>query len=227
MMQRRLWLAGMLSLIGGYSPQAQAKEMQEQLQTAILRDNNRAVVNLLLRGLDPNTPDAQGQLPMVKALSLESWRVADALLLAPGIRINQTNRQGETALMLACNKGRLDFVQRLLAAGADVNHPGWTPLHYVASADHPDSVAIARLLLQEHAAYIDAASPNGSTPLMLAAQYGSGAMVELLLEEGADVHQRNQLGLSAVDFARRSEREYLVQILEKNWRAAPRKPPSW
>ena len=121
----------------------------------------------------------------------------------------------------------MDFVERLLQKGAQANRPGWTPLHYAASADHPDSVAIARLLIQEHYAYIDAQSPNGSTPLMLAAQYGSQAMVELLLEEGADSHVRNQLGLTAQDFAQRSQRDYLVELLQAQRRSSQRAPASW
>lgn len=220
-----LGMAAAALLAGAALPAA--ADALEDFRTAIVRDNDRAIVNLLLRGMDANTVDAQGQPALVRALRLESWRAADALLLAPGLNVDAANPQGETALMLACNKGRLDFVQRLLAKGAAVNRPGWTPLHYAASADHPDSVAIARLLVQEHYAYIDAASPNGSTPLMLAAQYGSQAMVELLLEEGADVQLRNQLGLNAIDFAQRSQRGYLADILQAGLRSQRRTPPAW
>ena len=59
------------------------------------------------------------------------------------------------------------------------------------------------LLLENHA-YIDAESPNGTTPLMMAAHYGTPAAVKLLLEAGADPTLKNQLGLTAIDFARRA-----------------------
>ena len=62
---------------------------------------------------------------------------------------------------------------------------------------------------------------------MLAAQYGSQAMVELLLAEGADAHVRNHQGLTAIDFARRSERAYLVELLQSYARNTRREPPSW
>jgi ankyrin repeat protein len=49
--------------------------------------------------------------------------------------------------------------EQLIARDADVDNPGWAPLHYAASGGHLD---VVRLLLKEHA-YIDADSPNGST----------------------------------------------------------------
>ncbi|PKO35981.1 MAG: hypothetical protein CVU33_20800, partial [Betaproteobacteria bacterium HGW-Betaproteobacteria-6] len=92
--------------------------------------------------------------------------------------------------------------RRLIALDADVNKPGWAPLHYAATHGHLD---VMRLLLENHA-YIDAESPNGSTPLMMAAGYGTPEAVKLLLEEGADPMLKNQLGLTAIDFANRASR---------------------
>lgn len=197
-----------------------------EFQTAIIRDNFVAMRKLLQQGVSPNTLDERGRPALVKAMQLESLRVAQTLIQARGIDINAASPAGETALMHACIKGHLDVVKQLLALGARVNQPGWTPLHYAASADAEHSVAIAALLLEQHA-YIDAESPNQSTPLMLAAQYGSQDMVQLLLDAGADVQVRNQLGLNAVDFARRSEREYMVKILENAFQATRRSKASW
>lgn len=195
-------------------------------QTAIIRDNFVQMRKLLQQGMDPNTVDERGRPALVKAMQLESLRVAQELIKAPGIHINAVSTAGETALMHACIKGHIDVVRQLLALGARVNQPGWTPLHYAASADTEHSMEIVRLLLEQHA-YIDAESPNKSTPLMLAAQYGSQDMVALLLDAGADVQARNQLGLSAVDFARRSDRAFMVKILEDAYQATRRSKASW
>ena len=213
-----------LALFGlGASAQADAVS---DFQTAIVRDNFVTIRRLLQQGIDPNIQDGRGSPALVKAMQLDSWRVAQALLQAPGIDVNAANAGGETPLMYACIKGQVDWVRQLLRMGAKVNHPGWTPLHYAASADTPHSVEIAALLLEHHA-YIDAQSPNQSTPLMLAAQYGSEAMVNLLLSAGADVQLRNQLGLTAVDFARRSEREFMVLMLDKALNASRKSTSSW
>jgi ankyrin repeat protein len=50
---------------------------------------------------------------------------------------------------------------------------------------------------------------------MLAAQYGSEPVVQLLLEEGAQPLQKNQLGLTAIDFARRAGREPMAQLIAR------------
>ena len=213
--------AALLALAG----KAQANAF-EDFQVAIVRDNYVLMQQLLQRGMDPNTVDERGRPGLVNAMQMESLRVAQILVRAPGIRINLATPQGETALMHACIKGHLNWVRQLLAMDAKVNQPGWAPLHYAVSADLPDSVAIAALLLEQHA-YIDAESPNKSTPLMLAAQYGSERMVQLLLDEGADPQLRNEQGLTAVDFAQRSEREFMVRLLQSAHRASRRTQPSW
>jgi len=214
-------VSGVLGSVPGAYASAAA-----DFQTAIIRDNFVTMRKLLQQGMDPNTVDERGRPALVKAMQLESLRVAQELLKAPGVRIDDASPAGETALMHACIKGHVDVVKQLLAMGARVNQPGWTPLHYAASADTEHSIAIAQLLLEQHA-YIDAESPNKSTPLMLAAQYGSEGMVKLLLNAGADVQLRNQLGLSAVDFARRSEREFMVKLLESAFQATRRSKATW
>jgi hypothetical protein len=68
-------------------------------------------------------------------------------------------------------------------------------------------------LLLEHHAFVDAESPNGTTPLMMAAQYGTGDAVRLLLEAGAQALQANKQGLSALDFAQRASRPDAIKLL--------------
>ena len=185
---------------------------QDDFFTAIQRDDGSAISTLLLRGFDPNVRDAQGQFGITFALKLDSLRAVKALLQSPRLQVDVRNASGESALMLAAIKGHTDIVKALLARDAEVNKTGWTPLHYGASGVQAQQTAIVALLLEHHA-YIDAASPNGSTPLMMAAQYGTREVVKLLLEEGADPALKNQLGLGAADFAVRSERPELVEAI--------------
>ena len=69
-------------------------------------------------------------------------------------------------------------------------------------------------LLLDKSAYIDAESPNGTTPLMMAARYGNSKAVQILIDEGADVQLKNQLGLSALDFAKQGNRLDSLALIE-------------
>jgi len=186
----------------------------EDFFVAIRNDNAGIVNGLLDRGFDPNTRDEKGQPGLTIAMQEHALNVARALLARPGIDINALNQAGESALMMAALKGDLSGAQLLLERGAKVNQPGWSPLHYAATGRETKLVQ----LLLDRGAEIDAASPNGSTPLMMAAQYGSEDSVKLLLARGADAKRRNQLDLNVIDFARRAGRAALVEQLEQSLR---------
>jgi len=111
--------------------------------------------------------------------------------------------------MIASLKGYKELVRKLIERDADVSKPGWAPLHYAATGGH---VEVILMLLEAHA-YVDAESPNKSTPLMMAAMYGSTAAVRALLDGGADPTLRNELGLSAVEFAQRASRPDAAELV--------------
>ena len=184
----------------------------ERFITAVQRDDLRTVQALAAIGLDMNSISPDLQPPLVLALGRDALQVADFLASHPDTDLNATNTAGENALMMAALRGHLGLVQRLIERQAQVNRPGWTPLHYAATHDGEAALPITRLLLEHHA-YIDAASPNGSTPLMMAARYGQASVVRLLLEQGADPTLRNQQGLDAIDFARQIDREHVAEAI--------------
>lgn len=184
----------------------------EDFFAAIQRDDPQSLSALLRRGFDPNTLDAKGQSGLFLALRDPSPKVVEVLLKAPKIKVETRTPQDESPLMMAAMRGELKLAAALIDKDADVNKTGWTPLHYAASSTQGDQLGVAKLLL-ENAAYIDAASPNGSTPLMMAAMYGNTSTLKLLLDEGADPTLKNQLGLTAVDFAQRADRKEMVELI--------------
>ena len=191
-------------------------------ERAIKQDNDSAVRSMLSRGFDPNTRNEKGAPGLYMALQEGSLKVARVLIDSPRLKPEDRNASDESPLMMAALKGELDLAKRLIEKGADVNKPGWTPLHYAATSGHLDMI---RLLLEEHA-FIDAQSPNGTTPLMMAS-YGSPEAVKLLVEEGADIAMRNQKQMTAMDFARRAERRDAVELLTQAERyKAQSRPPA-
>ena len=174
----------------------------EDFFIAIKRDDPATITALLSRGFDPNTRDPDGLPGLYLAVREPSLKAAEALIAWPKSNVEVRTVQDESPLMMAALKGHLEIARKLIARDADVNKTGWAPLHYAATNGH---VPVIRLLLDHHA-YIDAESPNGTTPLMMAAHYGSPEAVKLLLEAGADPALKNKLGLTALDFAQRANR---------------------
>jgi len=181
----------------------------EDFFRAVNVDNARTVNQLLERGFDPNAADEKGQVGLYLALREGSLQVADALLKHPGLKVDAVNAADETPVMMAALRGNLEWTQRLLDRGAQLNRKGWTPLHYAASGPEPKLVSF----LLDRGAEIEARSPNGTTPLMMAARYGAYDAAERLLARGADPRARNDLGLGAADFARQGDREALAAKL--------------
>lgn len=181
----------------------------EDFFIAIKNDNASNLAGLLERGFDVNTRDPKGQPGLTMALQQGSSKTVKTLIDRPGIDINALNSAGESPLMMAALKGDMAAAQLLLDRGAKVNQPGWSALHYAATGPEPKLVQ----LLLDRGADLNAASPNDTTPLMMAAQYGTENSVDLLLARGADVNRKNQVGLRAVDFAKLSGREPLVKKL--------------
>lgn len=167
---------------------------------AVKRNDARAVQSLLQRGFDPNAAEEQrGDTGMILALRHDSMDVFRVLLGARGTDLEMKIRNGDNALMIAAYRRNKAAVEALVAKGAQINRPGWTALHYAAAAG---SNEIVSFLLERHA-YIDAESPNRTTPLMMAAWGGHILTVKLLLEEGADAALRNDVGMDVVDFAKK------------------------
>jgi ankyrin repeat protein len=176
---------------------------------AVNNDDAGAVQSLIQRGFDPNTRDEKGQTALYLALRGDDFKVADVLLRAPQLDVDAANPAGETALMMAALRGRTDWEARLLARGARLQREGWSPVLYAASGPEPQALS----LLLDRGAPVDARSPNGTTPLMMAARYGSPDSVQVLLDHGADPKLRNDLSLSAADFAQQGGRPQLQQKL--------------
>jgi hypothetical protein len=177
---------------------------------AVQVDDAGTVRALLARGFDPNALDEHGQNGLFVALRDASPKVATTLLAHPAIRVDAANASDETPLMMAALRGEVEWAERLLARGARVNRPGWGPLHYAACSSEPAVVA----LLLARGADIEAASANRTTPLMMAARYGTEGTVDLLLERGASPRARNDKGLDAAAFARLAGRDRLASRLE-------------
>lgn len=215
MLPHRAWLCPIV-LTASLAASLVAAATPAQVSTffrAVQMDDARTVKSMLGSQVNPNDTNPVGGEPaLVLAVREGSMDVFKAVLEHPDTRVDTPAINGNTALMMAAFKGNRPAAEALLAKGATVNRPGWTPLHYAAAAGDN---AIAGLLLQ-HGARLDAVSPRASgsyTPLMLAAREGKEDTARFLLERGADPKLKNGEGLTAAQIAARAEHASLAKAL--------------
>jgi len=183
----------------------------EDMTLALNGDQATLVRQLLKKGHDVNqTGGERRETALMEAVRDNASRSFEILLAAPRVQLDTRAGNGDTALMLAAFLARDEMVEKLLEKGAEPNGTGWTALHY-AAINGSDSIVT---LLLDHAAYIDAEAPNKSTPLMLAARGGHVSTVRLLLLQGADATLKNEIGLTAADYAARAGNHNLALALQ-------------
>ena len=108
-------------------------------------------------------------------------------LLAKRVNVNETARDGSTALLWAVYHSDVPMTKALLAAGAKAdaaNRYGVTPL--IQASRTGDAPLIDALL--KAGAKASLAHPDGETALMAAARTGRLDAVRLLVEAGSDVN---------------------------------------
>ncbi|CAH0720937.1 unnamed protein product, partial [Brenthis ino] len=116
------------------------------------------------------------------------------------INVDDRDENGTTALMCACENGRVSAARLLLGAGADAcaaDTDGWTPLAFAAKGGHLPVVQE----LVDAGARIDSRDCGGWTPLMWASYKGHEEVVALLLEKGADVHAHGNYNINSLVWA--------------------------
>lgn len=170
-------------------------------------NGSAAMVRTLLQaGADPNRALLAGETPLMVASRSGSAGVVEPLL-AKGANVNARAARGQTALMWAAAQKHSDVVKALLAHGADVHarsdvwsqmmavpphgvptynrvipHGGDTALMFAARSG---DLASARLLVAAGASVNDT-DAWGVSATVLAAHSGFTALVEFLLERGAN-----------------------------------------
>lgn len=210
MMRRRFLLLVLAAAAAVLALAAEQTDDEVDFFRAVQLDGVSRVATALLRGVSPNARDPNGETGLIVAMRYESLKVAHLLMDQPGIDLEAKAPNGNTALMMAAFRQNKTAVLELLKRGAQVNQKGWTALHYAAAAG---SVEITRILLDKYA-YIDAETPSGMTPLMIAAREGQEEVVALLLEQGADATLKDGgFHLTAAEFALKADKPWIAKTI--------------
>ena len=128
----------------GADLEAAAPDGETPLGAAVGNGALAAVDRLLQAGADPAKPAKKGRPPLHQA-TIGGHTAVVLMLLSRGVDANQrAPESGNTALMLAANRGFLDIVELLLAHGARsdlVAADGWTALEAAEMFGDPEIVA--------------------------------------------------------------------------------------
>ncbi len=120
---------------------------------------------------------------------------------------------GRTPLSRAAKSGSVENVELLLEKGAEIvfDKNDISPVHLAATHGHG---CVLELLLEKDKDQLNSRTKFGSTPFHLACMSGSKEAVHALLERGADVHEVDNVGSTAMHFAvAESKGAWLVEFL--------------
>jgi ankyrin repeat protein len=171
---------------------AQTKRRDEarrwsQIDHGVATDDPKALADLEAQGVEVNAPDWAGNTALLMAASNSSVHSVE-YLVAHGADVNARNKQNVTALDQAVRSDSQPIIKLLLDKGA-----------------HLDICAAAALGRRDDVSHMLAQDPklldykmSGNPPLFWAARAGQAAVVQALLDAGADVNTRNAEGETAL-----------------------------
>jgi uncharacterized protein len=158
-----------------------------------------AVVELLCTlGADVNNSCvATGITPLIVAAQWQDTSILQFLLMQDGIKVDQCDGSGTTALMKAVEAGKAVAVKLLLDAGADASIIDKTSYFAAVAEGH---LQVLRALVQ-HGADVTVVADGGYTLLMQAATSNQPHTAKFLIDKGVSVHTVDDLGAAALHYA--------------------------
>lgn len=186
------------------------------------------ITTLLGKGADRHKCDLEGKQPIHQAAWVGHILAIQTLSLGPD-DLRKRTKSGETLLHIACMIKNVELATYLLKNGFEVNAEAqpqptllnslskfkvvgslMTPLHYACCKGDYEMA----LLLLDHDAWFNNATPEGATALMMATESEDTNIVNLLLSRGAKVNASMPGSLTTALHiaARRGDLETIQQL---------------
>jgi len=182
------------------------------LQMASEIGNKNMVAFLLGKDMDPNVSGRAGLTAMHAAAAMGHVEVLKALL-ASEAAIDPIARNGSTPLGSAVSAGKMEAIEFLLGAGADATILSQGKAAYLRQAIMGGHREAVERVLKAGAAF-KADGPLGGQTLIWAAQCDWTAMVEKLIDGGADINHADQrMKKTALHAAAENGKEGMLRLL--------------
>lgn len=175
------------------------------LHCAGYRGYDTIIPDLLAAGAGLDATEGTGNTPLMRTVIQNKVSTAK-ILLDTGADVDIQDNQGLTFLMKAVYSRQPEMVKLAIQAGAkDLQEKsGHTALMMAFKermTNNPDlDLSIAKMLV-EHDIDINATNKHGETPLIIAILAGSVDGVSILLDAGAALDLKNDIGQTALDIA--------------------------
>lgn len=190
-------IIALVLLIGPFAAPAEAETPTDRMWAAINAQDAASLRSAVDEGADVNQANAEGRVPLYRALVLQNQVVIDTLL-SLGADPNAKDHRGDPLLFTAMSVGSAPASVALIRAKADANAYdtiGMSPLVFAMSLDQPQLVAA---LIDAGADLNAASTPSDSgapaAPLFLAIRADKLALAQQLIAAGADVNARDGKG---------------------------------
>jgi ankyrin repeat protein len=186
-------------LEAGADPNSRSSYGVAPLHLAVTNGNLELARLLLEAGAEPDVADASGETPLFIAARLDEVGIA-RLLLEHGAEADrrQSVDDEQTPLFVAAREGSVATARLLLEHGAEVNAQtavGPTPtMRLPGNNTGSKGAGINRGGHPDHG--VRPAIQGAKSPLVYATRHGDLAMVQLLLEAGADIEGTDANGIT-------------------------------
>lgn len=187
------------SIASGFSAECLNEFSCSLLHLAVIGGTVQVIKSLLIRPIDVNMRDVDGQSPLHLAVVSGRTRVT-SMLLRHGACANAADRRNRRPLHLAAVLPSGGLCQMLLRHSADVNaadESGVTSLHCAAKVGQRQTVK----LLIDGGAAVNLADVRRQQPIHIATGRGSFDTVELLLWRGSQVNAADDKGKTPLHLA--------------------------
>ncbi len=174
------------------------------------------------KGVDINSQDTDGNTVLHIAFDYGQEDLIE-YLIKNGINVNIQNKNGSTPLHCAvsyCNEGYISIIRELIENGANPdiqNLNGETVLHIIITHTASQFMYLPKNFF-DAIRNVDIKDKKGLTPLHIAIERQGFDNIIKLIEMGADINIRNELGETALEHCVRRYNYCIAGSLEKRFR---------
>ena len=180
---------------------------------AVRAGHCQVVEELLRAGARVDTVGMYAWTPLVLAAKFNQEHIMKLLLThSPPPNVNIVDKDGFTALAIACKEGNLNIVHQLVSCGAHINltdRAGDTNLVLASKNGH---IAVVDFLLRRHSD-LDTRGKENKTALYNAVEKNHTEVVRLLLSSGPDLEAVASDGNTALLRAVKNRNPQIVSLL--------------